>query len=210
MRYLNSFNESNKPTPKTIRKGVTAIDYNDMMEYLENKYKFNSRGFTGIPSTINRDTHFDEWCDKHGLGKKDSNGKERHSSQEFFKMYQISEDGEKEKPPYMDFWHYLCDINEVHNGTYIHIPKEVDFSDDITPQKSIDIYKSLIEMELKEKRPNKNHIKVIEDLIKKEEKELKNPKVDPFNGWKQKITDLIFKEFGNISKDDYLTVWVEW
>lgn len=208
MKYLKLFNESNKPEPQTIRKGVSFIDYHDMMEYLENKYNFKSRGFSGIPSTINRDNHFNEWFDKHGLGKKDSKGKERHSSQEFFKMYQTAEDGERVKPPYMDFWHYLCDINEVHNESFIHIPKEVDDDndDELTPQKRIENYKRLMQMYPKDKEIRKN----CEELIKREEEELKNPKIDPFSGWKQKITDLIFKEFGEYAQDDYLTVWVEW
>jgi len=206
MKHLKAFNESNKPEAETIRKGVSFFDYHDMIEYLENKYNFQSRGFTGIPSTINRDNHFNEWCDKHGLGQKDSKDKTRTNSQEFYKMYQSSPDGENSKPPYMDFWHYLCDINDVHNGTYIQIPKEVDTSDELTPQKNIENYKSLMQMYPKDKEIRKN----CEELIRREEEEMKNPKVDPWSNWKQKITDLIFKEFGESTKDDHLTVWVEW
>lgn len=25
--------------------------------------------------------------------------------------------------PYQDFWHWLCDQNEVHNGCFIHLPE---------------------------------------------------------------------------------------
>ena len=210
MKYLKPFNESNKPEPQTIRKGVSFLDYHDMIEYLQKKYNFQSRGFSGIPSTMDRDNHFNEWCDKHGLGKKDSEGKDRISSKEFYKIYRTAEDGEISKPPYMDFWHYLCDINEIHNGSYIHIPKEVDSSDENRPQENIKMYKSLIEMELREKKPSKKHIKNCEELIRREEEELKNPKKDPWAGWKKQITDLIFKEFGEYEKDDYITVWVEW
>ena len=35
-------------------------------------------------------------------------------------------------------------------------------------------------------------------------------KPDPWKGWKQQITDLIFKEFGEYATDDSLRVWVEW
>lgn len=38
-------------------------------------------------------------------------------------MYVEAPDGEKKKPPYMDFWHYLCDVCEP---SYIWIPREVD------------------------------------------------------------------------------------
>lgn len=207
MKYLKKFNESKKPTPKK----ATKLDYHDMIEYLEKKYNFKSRGFTGIPSQIqDRDRHFYNWCDKHKLGQKDSKGKDRGSSQEFFKMYQVAEDGEKVLPPYMDYWHYLCDINEPHNGSYIHIPKQVNKSDERTPQKNIEMYKWMLNQELKEKRPDKKHIENCKELIRKEEEELKNPKVDPWKGWRQQITDLIFKEFGEFAQDDSLEVWVEW
>jgi hypothetical protein len=206
MIHLKSFNESNKPEQKTIRKGVSFFDYNDMIKYLESKYNFASREFTGIPSTFNRGNHFNEWCDKHGLGKKDSKKKDRVSSQEFWKMYKAAADGENSKPPYMDFWHYLCDINEVENGSYIQIPKEVDTSDEITPQKSIEMFQSLMKMYPDDKEIRNN----CEELIRREEENIKNPKVSPWANWEQKITDLIFKEFGESTKDDYLTVWVEW
>lgn len=65
----------------------------------------------------------------------------------------------------------------IHNGSFIYIPKEVDNSDERTPQKNIEMYKSLIDLELKQKRPNKKHIENCKELIKREEKELKNPKV---------------------------------
>jgi len=25
--------------------------------------------------------------------------------------------------PYQDFWHWVCDTNEVHNGCFIHLPE---------------------------------------------------------------------------------------
>lgn len=206
MKHLKKFNK-HKPTPKSVNR----LDYHDMMEFLENKYNFKSRGFTGIPSTIpDSDRHFYKWCDKHNLGQKDSKGQDRGSSKEFYKMYQKAEDGKKSLPPYMDYWHYLCDINEPNNGSYIHIPKKVNTSNDRSPEKNIETYKYLIKMELKEKRPNKSHLKNLDELIEREEEEIKNPKIDPWKNWKQQITDLIFKEFGEYEEDGHLTVWVEW
>lgn len=207
MKHLKKFNESKKPRQKKSKK----LDYQDMMDFLEEKYKFESRGFTGIPSQVpDRDRHFYKWCDKHNLGKKDSKGNDRGSSQEFFKMYKSAEDGERVLPPYMDYWHYLCEINETKNGSYIYIPKEVDDSRELSPQKNIQNYKWMLDQELKLKNPDKKHIKNCEELIRREEEELKNPKKDPWSDWKQQITDLIFKEFGEFAEHDMLEVWVEW
>ena len=204
MKYLKRFNESGKPLPE--EQSVTKLDYHDMMNWLEKKYNFKSRGFTGIPSSMDYDNHFNNWCNKHGLPQRDKTGKSRNSSQIFFKQYQQAEDGERTKPPYMDYWHYLVDINDgLSNGSYIHIPQEVDTSDDYTPQKTIDLYKSLLKSGV-----GKATRKKLEELSKREEEETKNPKEDPWKGWKQQITDLIFKEFGEFAEDGYLTVWVDW
>jgi hypothetical protein len=71
---------------------------------------------------------------------------------------------------------------------------------------NIEMFKKLLNQYPKDKEMRNN----LEFLIKREEEEIKNPKVDKWAGWKQQITDLIFKEFGEFAKDDYLTVWVDW
>lgn len=195
---FNTF-EGQKPGPKMEPK----LDYDEMMDFLENKYNFQSRGFTGIPSTMDYSNHFDNWCDKQGLPQKDKKGNYRISSQIFYKMYQEAEDGEKEKPPYMDFWHYLCDVCEPHNGSYIWIPKEA--SVDSWEEK----HKQRLEMYNDLKKQYKNDKKILQDIdiiISKE----KDSKKGPWEGWQQQITDLIFKEFGEYSDGDDLRVWVEW
>lgn len=202
MKYLKTYNESKKPSPKKVQK----LDYHDMMDYLEKKYNFQSRGFSGIPSTMDVDRHFDNWCDKHNLPQKDKDGKYRNSSQIFYKQYQAAPDGEKEKPPYMDFWHYLVDINEPHNGSYIYIPREVEEDEINDPQYVLNMYKDL----KKQYKNDPEMCKNCDIIIKRQEEEIKNPKPDPWKGWKQQITDLIFKEFGEFADGDSLEVWVEW
>ena len=202
MNHLKGFNEAKKPAAKTISK----LDYHDMMEFLEEKYNFKSREFTGIPSTMDYDRHFDNWCDSKNLPKKDSKGKDRHISKEFLEMYAKDPDGENAKPPYMDYWHYLCDLCEPHNGSFISIPKEVYENDRTTPSNMIKVYQKLIE-----EYPNDKEMKEIcDELIRREEEEIKNPRIDTWSGWKQKITDLIFKEFGEYADNDSIQVWVEW
>jgi len=204
------FESKEKQVPTAERNNIRRrkLDYNEMMEYLEDKYNFKAREFSGIPSTMNVDRHFDKWCDKHGLPKKDSEGKYRGSSQEFYTKYKEAEDGEKTKPPYMDFWHYLVEYNDenMRNGGYIHIPRTVDTSKDPSPERNLDMYRRLKEMYPRDKEINKN----LDIVIAREEEALKNPKVDPWKGWKQQITDLILKEIGEYATDDSLRVGVEW
>ena len=165
MKHIKKFNEDKKPKGKIVKK----LDYHDMMKYLEKKYKFESREFSGIPST-----------------HKDSN---------------------KSFEPYMDYWHYICSVNDgLSNGSFIYIPKEVDNSGELTPQNRIDNYKFM----KKEFGDDRKMIKNLDELIAREEEALKNPKHDPWKNWKQQITDLIFKEFGEYAKDDYIKFWVEW
>jgi hypothetical protein len=199
-----------KPEPTAEKNNIRRrkLDYHDMMEYLEDKYNFKERGFSGIPSTMDVDKHFNKWCDKHGLGQKDSEGKHRSSSQEFYKQYKDAEDGEKTKPPYMDFWHYLTEYNDenVRNGGYIHIPRTADTSKDSSPEKNLDMYRKIKAMYPRDKEINKN----LDIVIAREEEALNNPKLNPWKDWKQQITDLIFKEFDEYATDDSLRVWVEW
>ena len=39
--------------------------------------------------------------------------------------------------PYQDFWYFMCDHNEVHNGSYIYVPHPDDFPDAKPWQKQI-------------------------------------------------------------------------
>lgn len=204
------FEAKKKPEPTAEKNNIRRrkLDYHEMMDYLEEKYNFKARGFSGIPSSVDVDNHFTNWCNKHGLPQKDSEGKHRNSSQLFYTQYKEAEDGEKTKPPYMDFWHYLCDYNEdnVRNGGYIIIPRTVDTSKDPSPERNLSNFKRLKEMYPRDKKMNKT----LDELIAREEEELKKPKVNPWMDWKQKITDLIFEEFGEYANGDNLRVWVEW
>ena len=51
-------------------------------------------------------------------------------------------------------------------------------------------------------------IKNLKIIIDREESS--TPKDNPWKGWEQKITDLIFKEYGEFAKGDFIDVWVEW
>jgi hypothetical protein len=115
---LGEFSRKRKVKPKFY--------YRKMMDYLEKKYGFKSRGFRGIPIEENGNS-YEDWCYLHNIPEVDPEGKKRIISDIFRNMYKEAEDGEKTAIPYMDFLHYLADINEdaFYNGAYILIPREV-------------------------------------------------------------------------------------
>lgn len=39
-----------------------------------------------------------------------------------FRDYAGKHGSNKDNVPYLDFWHWVCDQNEVHNGSWIHLP----------------------------------------------------------------------------------------
>ncbi len=53
----------------------------------------------------NRHSHFNTWCDAKGYGLKDPKGKDRGSSQVWYKEYTESPDGSAVQPEYCDLWH---------------------------------------------------------------------------------------------------------
>lgn len=231
MKTIKTY-ETFKPKPKKVTK--EHLDYHDMIEYLEKKYDFESRGFSGIPSQKKED-HFvtyqrvmNDPMPFNGMYPGESplsalqsgkiytkpEGKKMIpcSKQEYDDAYKLIHDHYQRyktwcvtnpETPYMDFWHYLCDINdELHNGSYISIPKKVRDTD-ITPEHSIEMFKEL-------KKQYKNDKKMQKDLDILIAREQEPPKLNPWKGWKQQITDLIFDEFGEFANDDYLEVWVDW
>jgi hypothetical protein len=192
--------------PKVERVVQEKLNYNDLINWLEKKYNFKSRGFTGIPSMLNYENHFNDWCNKHGLPQKDSEGKHRGSSQIFWKQYNEAEDGERTRPPYLDYWHYLVDINEIlSNGSFIYIPRKVGKNKEENLKENIEFFREKLKKE-------KSHIikTGLKKLIESLEEDLSGLNMNPCANWEQDITDLIFKEFGEFAEDDCLKVWVEW
>lgn len=115
-----------------------------------------------------------------------------------------------------DFWHYLVEINpEFHprnrnNGDYIYIPKKA-VSTKRTPQQNLDTFNKILDYYNSNPAEfDEEDFEILHELIEKEKESINNPIVDNSEYWKQEITDLIFKEYGELSKDDMITVWVSW
>lgn len=110
--------------PKKIKKLTKPIlqtktesffDYHECIEFLEQKHNVDFRDWAKSHG------HFNSWCDKKGLGQLDPEGKLRGSSQIWFAQYSKDPKGMANRPPYQDFWHFLIDLYQIHNGCVITI-----------------------------------------------------------------------------------------
>lgn len=111
-----------KPATQTITVTESFIDYEEAIDMIEEKHKIETRDVLGALS------HFTKWAKKRGLNKasKDADGKPLNSSQIWYKEYQADPEGKAACPPYLDFWHWVVDNYEVHNGCIFTMNVSVD------------------------------------------------------------------------------------
>ena len=107
-----------KPTLTT--ENIQYLDYHDCCYYLEKKYgvDYHDWAKSGF--------HFNKWADAKGYEKKDSEGKDRSSSQVWFAEYKKDPKGMKARPPSQNFWHFLLDIHEIRKGVVVTLNMKVD------------------------------------------------------------------------------------
>ena len=55
-----------------------VFDYNEVIKFIENKYKIKTRDYAYKPG---EESDFDTWCNSKNYGKKDPNNLDRNSSQ---------------------------------------------------------------------------------------------------------------------------------
>jgi hypothetical protein len=99
-----------KPQPVAVPR----LDFGEVMDYLESKYGFDHRDY------LNSFSHFGNWADSKGytMNTLDPEGKQRSSSQIWWKEYQNDPAGAQACPEYQDFWHWLLDysLDDIHKG----------------------------------------------------------------------------------------------
>ena len=93
-----------KPVPIT----KSAIDYSEAAKWIGQKLGYDLR------DTLNSDSHYGDWCRKYGEEVK-SDSKEQYA------RYTAADDGDKARPDYRDYWHFLIDHCAVSNGGIITI-----------------------------------------------------------------------------------------
>ena len=102
-----------KPVPE---KRQDLLNYNDMIGYIEKKYKIDTRDYAGSHKPETRDRCLREACKQVGVdyetlnedltkaNKKDPEVKKKREIR--IKIHEICD---KLTPPYQDFWHLYCD-----------------------------------------------------------------------------------------------------
>jgi len=115
---------------------VTFYDFMEMTRAIDKilGYKQRDAGRHFFPGTGD----FNDWHDKKGYPQIDSDGKDRGSSQIWFKEYEKDcADDKFKKRPYMDFWHWqmkhcVDDEGRFRNDTYNWVSVSMDCCDEET------------------------------------------------------------------------------
>jgi len=88
---------------KPVKKTREAFDYHECRDYLQDKYQYSERDYAG---------HFGE----------PAQNSPAVAAAPIEKNESVAWD--EERPPYWDFWHFVIDHTEMHNGTYITMSEE--------------------------------------------------------------------------------------
>ena len=97
---------------KPVEIAKYAIDFGDARRWIEQLLGYQLR------DTLNSHPHYHEWCRKHDE-KPDNNSHEQYA------RYKAATDGEAECPEYRDYWHFLVDRCDVHNGGTVTIDTDL-------------------------------------------------------------------------------------
>lgn len=106
--------------PKKSKKD--AYSYIACSDYLEQKYGYDERDYGGCSKYQNA-------CKKETDEKFGENGwwteKPEKYTKEQKKALNYYEKLMKKEPPYLDFWHFILDHHDIHNGSYFTMDKEL-------------------------------------------------------------------------------------
>jgi hypothetical protein len=105
---------------KPKRKSKEYLDYSACRNFLEEKYGYKERDYGGkwnyqdkIQKQITK-KYGKSWWNK---APAEYNEYEKLASDEYNELLKI-------QPEYLDFWHWVCDNHEIHNGCYIIFSRE--------------------------------------------------------------------------------------
>ena len=120
-----------KPKPKVLK----ALDWQECTEFIEEKYKIQTRDYA------NSRAQFGEWCDAKGYSDKPPDGKDRSSSQRWFAEYQDDiKAGRIKKREYRDFWHWLIEVADVQRGGTLELDAKMGESAEPWQRKILSLY----------------------------------------------------------------------
>lgn len=96
--------EFTKPT----ETAKTAIDWMAARQWIEQDLGYD------LCDTLKSSEHYDEWCRKHSEDP-------ATGSREQYARYVAAEDGNAQRPDYRDYWHFLTERCDIHNGGIVMI-----------------------------------------------------------------------------------------
>jgi hypothetical protein len=115
---MNKMNKIEKPQ-KTKR---SAYDYNECSNYLQKKYGYNERDYAGKHKYWNV-------CKRKTNKKFGNNGwydtKPADMTPEQTEAHQYYNELLSKEPEYQDFWHFIIENYEIHNGCYFIMTKDL-------------------------------------------------------------------------------------
>jgi hypothetical protein len=177
-----------KPTSKEVKQ--TRLDWHECQKYIEEKHGIQMRGY-GRPNSSEMNKRFQE---------ETGNGSVYASPQHYGGKYYAWIDSKGERvqvteEQYEEEWEKHRALNKVYAAwkeeTYGPEPPYMDFWHYIT---------DICEVQ------NGGYIW----LPNKVGKSHRNAKGTEWEGWIQKLTDLVFEEFGEYADEDAIQFWVEW
>ena len=127
---------------KPTQKSITYLNWSDCITFLEKKYNFQHRDYANSSNLYH--VTLQKACDLVGaniadlqenlseMDKNDADVKRKRNVREA-----VYAKREEIKPPYLDFWHWMCDTFNCNNGTIITMDNSyLDFinDDDIHPE----------------------------------------------------------------------------
>jgi len=97
-----------KPTPLT----KSAIDWSEAKEWIDQQLGYDIRDALDVKS------YYGNWCDRNGL-EPDGNDQQQYA------QYKSAEDGERNRPEYRDYWHFLIDRRDIHDGGCVGVGSDL-------------------------------------------------------------------------------------
>lgn len=90
---------------------ITYVDYNDMVDHVEEKYKIDTRDYAGWSAAGQQELEaYDVWLKEvHNTNQQELRERLGHSHELYATTYALPVHLKVPRPEYQDFWHWMLD-----------------------------------------------------------------------------------------------------
>jgi hypothetical protein len=90
---------------------ISYVDYNDMVDHVEAKYKINVRDYAGWSAAGQQELEaWRMWLqDTHNTTEQELTARPGHKNELYATTYAVPEHLKVPRPAYQDFWHWMLD-----------------------------------------------------------------------------------------------------